>query len=201
MLADSLRIVKSESQALPYYKISQKNLHKKLAQAGRDVVEQDNAREFPQAWKASMNAILGLIRDAEAHKGRIHTLRTTRDVKTLKTYDGPRIQKHAVYSARVGHDYANQSAVMEKHESGEVQKMGMPAWQRYVSPAIREHKDTGKKYVGFQPLSVKVEFTKGGEIVGKDEIAPFLLASEKQERAEGLPDWMTVGLDTVADFK
>lgn len=148
-----------------------------------------------------MNAILELIAGAEAHKGRIHNIRTTRDVKTLKGYDGPRIQKHAVYRARVGHDYANQSAVVEKHESGEVQKMGMPAWQRYVSPAIREHKDTGKKYVGFQPLEVKVEFTQGGAIVDKSQIADFLLASEKQERSEGLPDWMTVGLDTVADFK
>jgi hypothetical protein len=148
-----------------------------------------------------MNAILELIAQAEAHKGRIHSFRTTRDVKTLKTYDGPRIQKHAVYRARVGHKYENQAAVKDKHESGEVEKTGMPDWQEYVSPAIRRHKTKKTEYLGFQPLEVKVEFTKGGEVVDKSEIADFLLSSEKQERSEGLPDWMTVGLDTVADFK
>lgn len=148
-----------------------------------------------------MNAIRQLIHEAEAHKGRIHVVRTTRDVKTLKGYDGPRIQKHAVYRARVGHEYNNQAATIQAHSSGEREKLGMPEWQEYVSPALRRHKTKGTEYLAFQPLDVKVEFTKGGELVDKETVAPFLLASEKQERSEGLPDWMTVCLDTVADFK
>lgn len=144
--------------------------------------------------------LLEIIREAETHKGRIHTIATVRDCKTRTSYDGPRIRKRMVFSARVGHAYENQAAVMEKHESGEREKMGLPPWCEYVSPALRRHKTSGREYLAFQPIGIpKVEFEKDGKVVTKEEIAPFLLASETKETSER-PDWITVGLDTVTNM-
>lgn len=149
-----------------------------------------------------MNGLMERIAEAEAHKGRFHEIVTVREVKTLKTYDGPTIKKRVVWQGRVGHDYNNQAAVVEKHESGEREKLGLPDWCRYVSPAIREHKGNGKKYLAFQPQgnAPRVEFEVMGKgIVSKAEIETVLLASEKRESDER-PDWVTVGLDTVIGF-
>jgi hypothetical protein len=128
---------------------------------------------------------------------------TVREVKTLKTYDGPRISKRVIWQGRVGQKYENQAAVKEKHESGEREKVGLPEWCLFVSPAIREHKTSGKRYLCFQPLGnvPRVEFEVMGKgIVSKSEIESVLLASEKRESDER-PDWVTVGLDTVIGFK
>lgn len=143
-----------------------------------------------------------LIAQAEANKGRFHEIVTVRDCKTLKTYDGPTIKKRVVWQGRVGHDYSNQAAVVEKHESGERVKLGLPDWCEYVSPALRRHKGNGREYLAFQPMGnvPKVEFELQGETIPKERIAEFLLASEKRESDER-PDWVTVGLETVVGFK
>lgn len=150
-----------------------------------------------------MNPLLELIQNAEKNAGRFHEIVTVREVKTLKTYSGPTIKKRVVWQGRVGHDYNNQAATKEKHESGEREKVGLPDWCEYVSPAIRRHKGNGREYLAFQPHGnvPRVEFEVMGKgIVPKSEIESVLLASEKRESDER-PDWVTVGLDTVIGFK
>lgn len=98
-----------------------------------------------------MNPLLELIAEAEKNAGRFHEIVTVRDVDTLKTYDGPRITKRVIWQGRVAHNYENQAAVKEKHESGEREKLGLPEWCEFVSPAIRRHKTKGQLYLAFQP--------------------------------------------------
>lgn len=150
-----------------------------------------------------MNPLRELIQNAEKNAGRFHEIVTIREVKTLKTYSGPTIKKRVIWQGRVGHDYNNQAAVKEKHESGEREKVGLPDWCEYVSPAIRRHKVSGREYLAFQPQgnAPRVEFEVMGKgIVPKSEIESVLLASEKRKSDER-PDWVTVGLDTVIGFK
>lgn len=149
-----------------------------------------------------MNGILELIAGAEANKGRFHEIVTVREVKTLKTYDGPTIKKRVVWQGRVGHDYNAQAAVVEKHESGERAKLGLADWCEYVSPALRRHKTNGTEYLAFQPMGnvPRVEFEMQGAPIDKAKIADFLLASEKRE-SEERPDWVTVKLESVIGFK
>lgn len=148
-------------------------------------------------------SLMDLIADAEKNAGRFHEIVTVRDVDTLKTYDGPRITKRVVWQGRVGHSYENQVAVVEKHESGEREKLGLPEWCEFVSPAIRRHKTKGQLYLAFQPQGnvPRVEFEVMGKgVVSKSEIESVLLAKEKRESDERR-DWVTVKLESVIGFK
>lgn len=122
-----------------------------------------------------------------APKGANIVLEWTRSVKTRKGVTDT-ILKSVRMVGRVGIEYDNQKSVIEKRESGELpsENAGLP-WGRWaVYPFLIEH--NGQHYVrlynGTSKLTTpKATFTVNGQEVGRDEIAPKLLASELAEKS------------------
>lgn len=125
-------------------------------------------------------------------KGANIILEWERPVKVKKSYDGAPITKKVRMVGRTGIDYENIQAVKDKRESGELPSEGTGSWFHHDEEVkgIVYHNKTEAAYVQlFTGTSKKVkpsaEFLVNGEVVQKDEIAPFLLASElKTEKGE-----------------
>lgn len=97
------------------------------------------------------------------------------------------ITKSVRMVGRMGIDYDNIASVQTKRENGELpsENNGLPWGTWDIFPFMIEHK--GNYYLRLyngtsDKVHPEVHFFKNGQEVNKDEIAPVLLASEKEEK-------------------
>lgn len=110
-------------------------------------------------------------------------------VRPCKTRKGVQdsITKAVRMVGRMGIDYDNIGAVQDKRESGELPKenAGLPWGVWATFPYLIEHQGAFylRLYNGTsEKVKPEVHFFRNGVEVRKDEIAPVLLASEKEEK-------------------
>jgi len=119
-------------------------------------------------------------------KGANIVLEWVRPVKTLKGVSD-KITKSVRMIGRIGVEYDNLTAVQDKRESGELPSVnaGLPWGKWSVYPWLIEHKDTFylRLYKGTSAtVHPEVHFFRNGVEVALNEIAPYILASEKEEK-------------------
>lgn len=123
---------------------------------------------------------------SEATKGANIKLSWHRACKTKKTCsDAISKEVHAV--GRVGINYDNQKAVIEKRENGELPEQSQPIWhgkgEWAIFPYLIRHTVTGQYYLrlytGTGTAKPSVQFYRNGQAVSFENVAPDLLASEK----------------------
>lgn len=119
-----------------------------------------------------VKAISGMISTCHYHK---HIEPQKRMVK--KFGDIGEIEKKSVFQVRAGIDYENIKTVKEKHESGEVERKGLPDSMEKCAKGVYKHKYKGSYYIGCQPLANKnkhsvhtSEYYLNGEKVELDAI-------------------------------
>lgn len=112
-----------------------------------------------------------------------------RQVKTLKGCPYA-IDKHTRMVGRVGINYDNQAAVIEKRENGDLPLESQPIWKGagewLVFPFIIRHKKTGQLYLRLYngtstKVPVKVEWLMDGDVVTYENIESYLTAAEKND--------------------
>jgi hypothetical protein len=117
-------------------------------------------------------------------KGQFVVIRTVRDLKTYKGTVG-HYEKDSTFTARIGVDYDNISAVKEKRETGELpaENAGLPWGSWLIFPYIIAHK--GNHYVrctsvnGNAACVPTVRFLKDGKEISKEAAMAVATAAEK----------------------
>jgi len=119
-------------------------------------------------------------------KGSNIVLEWLRPCKTRKGVS-VQIEKSVRMIGRMGIDYNNMAAVQDKRESGELPADPQPLpWGKWaIFPFLIEHK--GQFYVRLyngtsDKVHPEVHFFMNGVECSKDDIAPFVLASELSEK-------------------
>lgn len=139
-------------------------------------------------------------------KGQFATVSTVRECKVRK--GKATIEKHSTFTIRVGVNYDNQAAVVEKRADGELpsENAGLP-WGEWVDgyfPYLIEHK--GTYYVRLTPVygneanKQTAKYFRDGVEITRDEAKADCLASEfpatpSENHA------MTVKFDSITEVK
>lgn len=135
--------------------------------------------------------------------GRIVTVKTSRPVKVKKSSPlfGHELTKQSVMSLRAGIDYNNTKKVIAGHESGEIEKRGLPEGWNKLSKVLYETAK-GTHLLGFQPnpnpaAICESEYFLDGEKVEFFEIEEDILASEKSKG--DTPLWITLKPENIKE--
>jgi len=115
-----------------------------------------------------------------------------RDCKVKKSVTDL-IEKATVGVGRIGIDYDNQAAVIEKRENGELPEESQPIWhgkgEWVIFPYLIRHTDTNQLYLrlykGTGNAIPKVQFYRNDEPVSKESLDSELLSSEKSTEKDG----------------
>jgi hypothetical protein len=124
---------------------------------------------------------------AAAPKGANIILEWVRPAKVKKAAQGDNIEKHVRMVGRMGIEYDAMKSTVERRESGEApaENAGLPWGEWLEYPYLIQHK--GKVYLRLyvgtsRKVTPKVEWTRNGQPVSREDIESALLASEKSER-------------------
>ena len=115
-----------------------------------------------------------------------------RDCKVKKSVTD-HIEKATVAIGRIGIEYDNQKAVIEKRENGELPEETQPIWhgkgEWVIYPYLIQHVDTRQLYLrlykGTGNAIPKVQFYRNDEPVSKESLDAELLSSEKSTEKDG----------------
>lgn len=146
----------------------------------------------------TVEQILPLL--ANRRRGTIITLLTRRPAKVRK--GAPAFEKVSTYQVRIGHDYENQKATIAAREEG----MGHRAEEDDYAKRLNEHlsfnKENGRVYLSCQPIDSAVRSATfigaDGTIYSKEQVAPYLLASELRSSEQSLH--LRVPVDTIVEL-
>lgn len=134
-----------------------------------------------------------IIKKAEAHNGKFAVVTYRRPIVAKKrgSLNGRNVEKMSKTQVRVGLDYNNQTAVIEKHESGEVEKKGLPASMVKISRTHYRNVVTGDDMIGCVPTQNRgeVKFFVDGVETPLEQIQDSLPSSAYKSSGEK-PDWM-----------
>jgi hypothetical protein len=136
--------------------------------------------------------------------GRIVTVKTRRPAKVKKSspIHDQELVKESVISLRSGIEYNNTKKVIAGHETGEIEKKGLPdGWTKHNKVLYETAK--GNFLLGFQPNSnpnaiCESRYLLDGEEVEFFEIEDDLLASEK--RKGETPKWLTLKPENITEI-
>lgn len=142
-----------------------------------------------------------LFEAVNAKAGQITTIVYKRPVKVKKK--GPlansKVEKISMFLVRTGLEYNNQKVVQEGHESGEIQKLGLPDYMEKLSRVHYRNKNNGKDFIGVTPYNVKGKpqtvWVVDGEIKELEDIKEHIYASEYGERDSR--KWMYLDIERV----
>jgi hypothetical protein len=133
-----------------------------------------------------------MINQLNQYSGQVATVTTERPAKVYKDVSED-IRKRSTYQVRFGVAYGNQAVVKEKHESGEVEKVGLPAGWTVISPvAVKTSK--GDTLLRAAPSrnthSIReAEWFLNGKPVEKSQVEHMLTAAERKEYSG---DWIYI---------
>jgi hypothetical protein len=157
-----------------------------------------------------------------AKKGQIGTMDYRKTVDKVKKkyeafFEGKKIVKRSVFQVRAGINYENIAVVKEGHETGQVERKGLPDSMVKVETGIYYNENTDVFYVGCGGVtntnSVRYsEFTVDGKTVELDAVIGFhdtldknitlrdaLYAKDIKSSSEAL--WLTLPIKNIKAFK
>lgn len=145
-----------------------------------------------------------IIKKAEAHNGKFAVVTYRRPVEPKKrgSLNGRNVEKMSTTQVRVGLDYNNQAAVIEKHESGEVEKKGLPASMQKISRTHYRNVNTGDDMIGCTPTQVRggnVKFFVDGVETPLEQIQDALPTSAYKSSGEK-PDWIFFKVQHIVEL-
>ena len=145
---------------------------------------------------------LAIVEALKGKKGQHVQITWQRIAKTLKSFDGI-IAKRTTAWVRSGISYANLSDVRDAIEAGTreaVQGLPWGQWREGFTNYVIDHKD--KEYIRLYPATFanlatpQVEYMLDGRPASYEQVAPYLLASEKR-KDEDKPACFTVNAADV----
>lgn len=144
-----------------------------------------------------------IIKKAEAHNGKFAVVTYRRPIAAKKrgSLNGRNVEKMSKTQVRVGLDYNNQTSVIEKHESGEVEKKGLPASMQKISRTHYRNVVTGDDMIGCTPTQNRgdVKFFVDGVETPLEQIQNDLPTSAYKSSGEK-PDWMLFKVQHIVDL-
>jgi len=134
-----------------------------------------------------MNLDIAIATVKSATKGANIKLAWTRPCKTKKSCVDS-ISKSVRTSGRIGIDYNNQKAVIEKRENGELPAEAQAIWhgkgEFEIFPYLIRHTVTGQRYLRLYTSTgsdkATVQYYRNGIPVSLESVSADLLASEKK---------------------
>ena len=149
-----------------------------------------------------MNA-LNLVSFHENKRGQNVTVAWRRDAHTRKTNPPPfKLEKQTVARVTTGKDHERRAGVVELRESGK-EAAGLSGKEWKTFPLILSSVKTGKEYLRVYPgtgteSAPLVQWFADGKPVAKSDVAPYLLASETNERErDAALDCFDVGCENI----
>lgn len=96
----------------------------------------------------------------DERRGKVSTVVYRKELEPKKTIvkkfgEIGQIVKESTFQVRAGLDYENIKTVKEKHESGEVERRGLPASMEKIDRGVYHNKNNDKWMVGCQPVKNK----------------------------------------------
>lgn len=145
-----------------------------------------------------------IIKKAEAHNGKFAVVTYRRPVEPKKrgSLAGRNVEKASKTQVRIGLDYNNQTAVIEKHESGEVEKKGLPASMVKISRTHYRNINTGDDMIGCTPTKVRggnVTFFVDGVETPLEQIQSELKTKDYQSSGEK-SDWIFFKVQHIVEL-
>ena len=147
-----------------------------------------------------------IINKAKSIKGQFVSVTYERPCKVKK--GAPEIMKHTKASAmRVGCEYDGLKTTLESKgvttkEEAHKLNTGLKGMSWVDYPVVLKSDYTGKEYIRFSTAKntkFETEYTMNGKKVSKNEIADYLLASEKNHNGD-LPSVLNIGVDTIKEI-
>lgn len=167
-------------------------------------MENETQIEIPEKHKEFFDSVLSM-------NGKIGTITYLKKLKPLKRAVNKGfnadIGKISIFQMRAGVDYESQAVVKEKHESGEVERKGLPPSLVKVDVGIYHNVDKDTWMLGVAPVhnensvSKKVFFVDGkktslDEIVFEDLTLQDVL-SKSEYTSKPASDWMMLNVDNI----
>jgi hypothetical protein len=147
-----------------------------------------------------------IIKKAEAHNGKFAVVTYRRPIVAKKrgSLNGRNVEKMSKTTIRIGLDYNNQASVIEKHESGEVEKKGLPSSMVKISKTHYRNQITGEDMIGCVPNSGsynvrEVHFFVDGVETPLEQIQDALPSSAYKSSGEK-PDWMFLKVKNILEL-
>jgi hypothetical protein len=135
-----------------------------------------------------------IIKKAEQHNARfaVVTYRRPLEPKKRGSLNGRNVEKMSKTQVRVGLEYNNQAAVIEKHESGEVEKKGLPASMVKISRTHYRNVVTGDDMIGCTPTENRgeVKFFVDGVETPLEQIQHEIKSKDYKSYGDEKPDWI-----------
>ena len=145
-----------------------------------------------------------IIKKAEAHNGKFAVVTYRRPIVAKKrgSLNGRNVEKASKTQVRIGLEYNNQTAVIEKHESGEVEKKGLPASMQKISRTHYRNVVTGEDMIGCTPTQVRggnVTFFVDGVETPLEQIQNEIPTSAYKSSGEK-PDWIFFKVKNILEI-
>ena len=144
-----------------------------------------------------------IIKKAEAHNGKFAVVTYRRPIVAKKrgSLNGRNVEKASKTQVRIGLEYNNQAVVMEKHESGEVEKKGLPASMVKISRTHYRNINTGDDMIGCVPTQNRgeVAFFVDGVETPLEQIQDALPTSAYKSSGEK-PDWIFFKVQHIVEL-
>lgn len=145
-----------------------------------------------------------IIKKAEQHNGKFAVVTYRRPIVPKKrgALNGCNVEKMSKMQVRVGLEYNNQANVIEKHESGEVEKKGLPASMVKLSRTHYRNQVTGEDMIGCTPTQNRgeVKYFVDGVETTLEQIQDDLPTSAYKS-SEEKPDWILLKVKNIVDLK
>jgi hypothetical protein len=139
--------------------------------------------------------------NADALAGKIATVTYAKAQKIRKSHAdlGAIIIKRSTFQIRVGVEYANQAVVKEGHESGTIERVGLPSSLEKISRSRYRNTKRNVDVLAVAPLSNAnsprtTEWILNGESVPFETVEPYLYA---QRKAGDSPKWFTLDMESI----
>ena len=145
-----------------------------------------------------------IIKKAEQHNGRFAVVTYRRPIVAKKrgSLNGRNVEKMSKTQVRIGLEYNNQAAVIEKHESGEVEKKGLPASMVKISRTHYRNVVSGEDMIGCVPTQNRgeVAFFVDGVETALEQIQEDLPTSAYKYYGEEKPDWVFFKVKNILEI-
>ena len=111
----------------------------------------------------------------DERRGKVSTVLYKKELEPKKIFvkkfgEIGNIVNESIFQVRAGIDYENIQTVKEKHESGEVQRRGLPPSMERIDRGVYYNKNTDKWMIGCQPSKNKNSIHKSRFLLDNVEI-------------------------------
>jgi len=146
-----------------------------------------------------MNNTDTLFATADKLAGKFATIVYAKEQKVRPAFrETNTILKRSTFGVRVGVEYANQAKIKEGHESGSIERVGLPASLKKITRSRYLNLKRNVDVLAIAPNSNaprKTEWVLNGSVVPFEKVETFLYAQRKA--GTDSPAWMTLDFDNI----